>query len=78
MKQRHLAKVFGSALGLCGALVVAFVKGPAVYSGRDNQVSGHSREDYSTADWIKGSVIMITANITWSLWLIMQVHFPFP
>ncbi|KAK2979628.1 hypothetical protein RJ640_020120, partial [Escallonia rubra] len=74
IRERHgVAKVFGSAIGLTGALVIAFVKGPCVSSVIQEQSSDLSTKTYHRGDWIKGSLILLSANITWSLWLIMQV-----
>ncbi|KAK3043897.1 hypothetical protein RJ639_000596 [Escallonia herrerae] len=74
IKERHgAAKVFGSAIGLSGALVIAFVKGPCVSSVIQEQSSDLSTKTYYRGDWIKGSLILLSANITWSLWLIVQV-----
>lgn len=77
------AKVVGSVMGLSGALVYAFVKGPPVNLINWSS-SGHARQsllsgstgigDHSSSrEWIKGSLIMLSANALWSLWLILQV-----
>ncbi|KAK3021239.1 hypothetical protein RJ639_045140 [Escallonia herrerae] len=74
IRERHgAAKVFGSAIGLTGALIIAFVKGPRVSSVIQEQSSDLSPKTYHRGDWIKGSLILLSANITWSLWLIVQV-----
>ncbi|KAM7256027.1 hypothetical protein ACFE04_011768 [Oxalis oulophora] len=73
-----IAKVFGSVLGVSGALVYAFVKGPSIkflnwYSAIQSQIQeSSSTESYSTTDQIKGCLIMLSANTAWSLWLILQ------
>ncbi|KAF8026458.1 hypothetical protein BT93_F3055 [Corymbia citriodora subsp. variegata] len=76
------AKVVGSAMGVSGALVYAFVKGPPVNlinwstSGPARQSppsgSGGISDHSSSGEWIQGSLIMFSANILWSLWLILQ------
>ncbi|KAJ8762099.1 hypothetical protein K2173_007158 [Erythroxylum novogranatense] len=83
LKRVHgIAKVLGSVLGVSGALVFAFVKGPAIRIHnwhpsidelRHHHHQGPSLNTYSrSGDWIKGALIMISANILWSLWLILQ------
>ncbi|CAH2041893.1 unnamed protein product [Thlaspi arvense] len=72
-KERHgLAKVLGSVVGLCGALVFIFVKGPPIFAGNQTDVSEESAKSRSTWDWIKGSLIMLTSITAWSLYLILQ------
>ncbi|KAA8546564.1 hypothetical protein F0562_002697 [Nyssa sinensis] len=66
-----IAKVLGSAVGISGAMVFTFYKGPAIYHGIEKENSDPSTT-YSKADWIKGALLMLAANLTWSLWLIMQ------
>ncbi|KAL3523380.1 hypothetical protein ACH5RR_016214 [Cinchona calisaya] len=71
--QSHgIAKILGSAVGLLGALIFTFVKGPAMYAAIQNNISHYDSKSYSKEDWIKGSLLMLLANLTWSLWLIMQ------
>ncbi|KAJ7969816.1 WAT1-related protein [Quillaja saponaria] len=80
IKHKHgLAKVLGSVVGLSGAMVFAFAKGPPLnfmkwYSATHKQISGTSNTDCSKVECIKGSLIMLSANTAWSLWLILQVH----
>lgn len=79
-KVHGVAKVLGAAVSLSGALVYAFVKGPPLKfmmnwnpssHGQGHQISYHRKE------WIKGSLMMLSANTAWSLWLTLQViiHF---
>ncbi|KAA8546563.1 hypothetical protein F0562_002698 [Nyssa sinensis] len=78
IKQWHgVAKVLGSVVGVSGALVFAFVKGPPIkimnwYPDIHKQNPDISY-DNSKVEWVKGSLIMLSANTAWSLWLIMQV-----
>ncbi|KAM7507895.1 hypothetical protein LguiA_018348 [Lonicera macranthoides] len=71
-----MAKVLGSVVGISGAMVFTFIKGPPLYPEPTlNHISGQSSSNnrtYSKEDWIKGSILMLGANLTWSLWLIMQ------
>ncbi|KAK4600882.1 hypothetical protein RGQ29_010471 [Quercus rubra] len=77
IKQLHgLAKVLGSVVGVSGALVFAFVKGPPInfmhrYTATEKP-NIDSIQGCSTREWIKGSLIMLSANTFWSLWLILQ------
>jgi hypothetical protein len=79
LKQLHgIAKVLGSVVGVSGALVFAFVKGPPIkfmhwYSSTENPNSDSSTQGSSREEWIKGALIMLSANTAWSLWLILQV-----
>jgi hypothetical protein len=84
IKRLHgMAKVLGSVLGVSGALVFAFVKGPPLkfmhwHPATENGQNGNlSTQGSSRGEWIKGSLIMLSANTAWCLWLILQVnHFP--
>lgn len=79
MKHLHgIAKVLGSVVGVSGALVFAFLKGPPIkfmnnwFPGIRQHYADSSTHSYSKGEWIKGSLIMLTANTFWSLWLILQ------
>ncbi|KAG5525116.1 hypothetical protein RHGRI_031707 [Rhododendron griersonianum] len=74
IKQWHgLAKVVGSIVSLSGALVYILVQGPPVYQADPKASSVSSTECYSKGDWMKGTLASISSNISWSLWIIMQV-----
>ncbi|KFK24789.1 hypothetical protein AALP_AA8G025100 [Arabis alpina] len=70
-KSYGVAKVFGSMVGILGALVFAFVKGPSL-------INGHTRKSIpdgnvpSTKDSVKGSITMLAANTCWCLWIVLQ------
>ncbi|CAN1175829.1 WAT1-related protein At1g43650 [Linum perenne] len=66
-KVHGIAKVVGSAVGVSGALVYALVKGPALVNK-----PGSSDHHECCLDWVKGSLIMILANILWSLYIVLQ------
>ncbi|KAK4340876.1 hypothetical protein RND71_039377 [Anisodus tanguticus] len=77
-KSHGIAKVLGSSIGITGALVFAIVKGPQlnfVNCPKGNTRGTHgSNLNYSLKEeWLKGSLVMLLANIIWSLWLILQV-----
>ncbi|XP_016492870.2 WAT1-related protein At1g43650 isoform X4 [Nicotiana tabacum] len=79
IKQSHgMAKVLGSSICVSGALVFALVKGPHLNFmnwSMGNTKGTHSSNFHYTLkeEWIKGSLVMLLANITWSLWLILHV-----
>lgn len=72
-----VAKIVGSATSLIGALVYAFVKGPPIQFINWNHTTTpqHCSSCHHRVDWIKGSIIMLSANTVWSFWLILQVLF---
>nr|KJB59423.1 hypothetical protein B456_009G254000 [Gossypium raimondii] len=72
-----LAKVLGSVISLSGALVFAFVKGPTIkfmnwYPETQNQTADSIAKDHPVGVWIKGCLIMLSANTAWSMWLVLQ------
>ncbi|KAL3641104.1 hypothetical protein CASFOL_016072 [Castilleja foliolosa] len=71
IRETHgVVKVIGSAISLLGALICTFARGPALYS--DNADLHLPKQSYSKKDWVFGSFIILVANSTWCLWLIMQ------
>ncbi|XP_038884292.1 WAT1-related protein At1g43650 isoform X2 [Benincasa hispida] len=81
-KVEGMAKLMGAMIGFSGALVFAFVKGPPMKfmnwypqtnnNNNNNNSNSNSFQPYSTLEWIKGSFTMLSANIAWSLWLVLQ------
>uniref|UniRef100_A0A0A0KEE4 WAT1-related protein n=2 Tax=Cucumis sativus TaxID=3659 RepID=A0A0A0KEE4_CUCSA len=74
-KVEGMAKLVGAIIGFSGALVFAFVKGPPMkfmnwYPQTKNITN--SFQPYSTLEWIKGAFTMLSANIAWSFWLVLQ------
>ncbi|XP_024167127.1 WAT1-related protein At1g43650 isoform X2 [Rosa chinensis] len=76
IKHLHgVAKVLGSVTSLSGAVVYALIKGPPLKfmnwfpENLDHQIHPKSSR---RGEWIKGSLIMLSANTAWSLWLILQ------
>ncbi|KAK6115037.1 hypothetical protein DH2020_007306 [Rehmannia glutinosa] len=66
------AKVLGSVLGISGAMVFTFYKGPHLYSGSKNEAHNLIAMSYTKKEWIKGSLLLVAANLTWAIWLVMQ------
>ncbi|CAH9128371.1 unnamed protein product [Cuscuta epithymum] len=77
-KSEGKAKVVGCILSLFGAMVFTFYKGPVLYPTTTHEEAMQKSHlsvktpAYSKEDWIRGSVLILGANLTWSLWLIMQ------
>lgn len=75
-----VAKVLGVALCLAGVMTIAFYTGPHLNPLIHYRPFGHKTSStsigpaHSKQNWIKGSFIMVTSNITWSLWLVLQVY----
>lgn len=84
IKYKHgLAKILGSVLSLSGAIVFALVKGPELdfikwYPKNENHIINSFTKVHSKRDNIKGSLMMLSANTGWSLWLILQVGILLP
>ncbi|XP_051123977.1 uncharacterized protein LOC127246576 [Andrographis paniculata] len=71
-----VAKVVGSITGLGGAMVFTFYKGPSLYSTHNSsRVNSNSMEETRAADqenWIKGALLLIAGQLSWSIWLTLQ------
>lgn len=75
-----MAKVVGIAACLAGDATIAFYKGPhfkfsyhhshPLSNTSNNMDRGH--HVHSTKSWIIGTFLMLTANILWGLWLVLQ------
>ncbi|CAA0810012.1 WAT1-related protein [Striga hermonthica] len=71
-KKHGWAKILGSVLGISGAMVFTFYKGPHLYSGSNKEAQNLIVKNYSKEEWIKGSLLLLGSNLTWSIWLVMQ------
>ncbi|WOL11191.1 WAT1-related protein [Canna indica] len=73
-----ISKALGVTLCLIGVLTIAFYRGPHIHPLSLHGHFGHSinykanTPPPSMATWIKGSFFVISANITWSLWIVLQ------
>lgn len=67
------AKVFGTIVGLSGAMAFTFFKGPPLRSSGSDKNQEVPAKTYTREEWIIGSILLLAANVTWSMWLIMQV-----
>ncbi|XP_057469202.1 WAT1-related protein At1g43650-like [Actinidia eriantha] len=71
--RRHgVAKVLGCVVGLGGAMVFIFIKGPPLYQGSPNKSSGLPADCNPKTKWVKGSFIMLASTTAWALWHIVQ------
>ncbi|KAF2928731.1 hypothetical protein DAI22_05g005101 [Oryza sativa Japonica Group] len=59
-----IAKLAGVALCFAGVMVLALYKGPALNPLR--------RSSSSRGAWIRGIFLMVLANVTWSIWIVLQ------
>ncbi|CAI9116533.1 OLC1v1017708C5 [Oldenlandia corymbosa var. corymbosa] len=67
-----IAKVTGTVIGLSGAMVMTFYKGPPMYADRGHELSSHPGRAYTREEWIKGAILLLGSSLSWSCWLIMQ------
>ncbi|KAL6890190.1 hypothetical protein ACP4OV_008953 [Aristida adscensionis] len=68
-----VAKVTGVALCLAGVLVIAFYSGPSLSPINHHRAFAvHASDAPNRVQWIKGTFLMVLANITWSLWIVIQ------
>lgn len=76
-----IGKAAGITLCLAGVMTIAFYKGLHIsplyhlHGHRDHNESSADRASApSMATWIKGSLFVIISNLTWSMWLVLQVY----
>uniref|UniRef100_A0ACD5WGS3 Uncharacterized protein n=1 Tax=Avena sativa TaxID=4498 RepID=A0ACD5WGS3_AVESA len=70
-----VAKLTGVALCLAGVLLIAFYVGPSLNPVNHHRVLSAADADGGDAargTWIKGTFLMVLANVTWSLWIVLQ------
>ncbi|XP_075507726.1 WAT1-related protein At5g07050-like [Primulina tabacum] len=79
MKIRCQAKVVGTLITVCGAMLMTLYKGDAINMVWSKYI--HPRQSYApqaTAahatqeDWIKGSILLIIATLAWASFFILQ------
>jgi len=72
------AKVAGVALCLAGVFVLAFYSGPALSPVNPHRAFAAAQASNSNVPsrmtWIKGTFLMVLANVTWALWIVLQVR----
>uniref|UniRef100_A0A0E0DKW4 EamA domain-containing protein n=1 Tax=Oryza meridionalis TaxID=40149 RepID=A0A0E0DKW4_9ORYZ len=72
-----VAKLAGVALCFAGVMVLALYKGPAlnplVNHHHIASFAGDARSSSSSRGaWIRGIFLMVLANVTWSIWIVLQ------
>ncbi|CAH2042007.1 unnamed protein product [Thlaspi arvense] len=67
-----IAKLVGSAVSILGATFFILVKGPPMYHTSHKESSVSFTESSSKGDWLKGSLIATSSNVSWAAWIIMQ------
>ncbi|GJN23756.1 hypothetical protein PR202_gb11434 [Eleusine coracana subsp. coracana] len=71
------AKMTGVVLCLAGVFVIAFYTGPGIspvnhHRAFSSHASG-SNANVARGVWFKWTLLMVLANVAWSLWIILQV-----
>ncbi|CAN6196006.1 unnamed protein product [Urochloa humidicola] len=70
-RPRSLAKIFGTAVCVSGAMAMAFFKGPKLHDLLllvDSPAGGGG-----ISRWVVGALFLVGSSSCWSLWLILQV-----
>ncbi|KAL6655546.1 hypothetical protein ACP70R_006372 [Stipagrostis hirtigluma subsp. patula] len=67
-RPRSLAKIFGTAVCVGGAMAMAFFKGPKLLT--DMNILLHSS---AGGRWLMGALFLVGSSSCWSFWLILQV-----
>ncbi|XP_019174374.1 PREDICTED: WAT1-related protein At1g43650-like isoform X2 [Ipomoea nil] len=76
IRQSHgMAKVLGCLISVSGALVFAFVKGPPVQFIHSSTQPQSQTSTAKSGELVKGPLLMLLANLLWSMWYIMQCLF---
>ncbi|KAM0834545.1 hypothetical protein ACQ4PT_063536 [Festuca glaucescens] len=70
-----IAKLTGVVLCLAGVVLIAFYVGPSLNPVNHHRAlaAAHAEGgDTTRGTWIKGTFLMVLANVTWSLWIVLQ------
>ncbi|TVU26002.1 hypothetical protein EJB05_28526, partial [Eragrostis curvula] len=68
-----IAKVTGIGLCLAGVLVIGLYIGPGISPLNHHRVFPvHSETGARRVEWIKGTFLMVLANMLWSMWIVQQ------
>ncbi|CAM0957681.1 unnamed protein product [Alopecurus aequalis] len=70
------AKLAGVTLCVAGVLVIALYSGPPLSPLNHHRAfAGHAHADGNKqGQWMKGTFLMLLANVTWSLWMVLQAR----
>ncbi|XP_051230949.1 WAT1-related protein At5g64700 [Lolium perenne] len=72
-----VAKLAGVALCIAGVLVIALYAGPPLSPLNHHRAfAGHAHAAVGNkqGQWMKGTFLMLLANVTWSLWIVLQAR----
>ena len=79
-KPRSMAKIFGTAVCVGGAMVMTFLKGPKLlHDSLGVGGAGLDLDDLlllnspASRNWVMGALFLVGSSSCWSLWLIIQV-----
>ncbi|XP_037441466.1 WAT1-related protein At4g30420-like [Triticum dicoccoides] len=78
-KPRSVAKIFGTAVCVGGAMVMTFLKGPnLLHDSLGVDDAGLDLQDLllnspASRKWVTGALFLVGSSSCWSLWLIIQV-----
>ncbi|KAL6864812.1 hypothetical protein ACP4OV_015963 [Aristida adscensionis] len=70
-----MAKLTGVALCLAGVFVLAFYTGPSLSPVNHHRAFAAARSSNVAprrVTWIKGTFLMVLANVTWAIWIVLQ------
>jgi drug/metabolite transporter (DMT)-like permease len=70
-----LAKLAGVSLCLAGVFAIAFYVGPALSPVNHHRAFASSASPAPSGrrtTWIKGTFLIVLANMAWSLWIVLQ------
>ncbi|KAM3296863.1 hypothetical protein ACQJBY_038954 [Aegilops geniculata] len=68
------AKLAGVALCVAGVLVIALYAGPPLNPLNHHRAFAAAMAGGKQGDWMKGTFLMLLANLTWSLWIVLQAR----
>lgn len=73
-----VAKLAGVALCLAGTFTIAFFTGPSISPVNHHRAFASdppaSKAAVPKPVWIRWTLLMVVANMCWSLWIVLQVH----
>lgn len=72
-RPRSLAKIFGTAVCVSGAMAMAFFKGPKLLGDGPNALQLLLHAGGGGGRWVAGALFLVGSSSCWSLWLILQV-----
>ncbi|XP_020177513.1 WAT1-related protein At5g64700 [Aegilops tauschii subsp. strangulata] len=68
------AKLAGVTLCVAGVLVIALYTGPPLNPLNHHRAFAAAMAGGKQGEWMKGTFLMLLANLTWSLWIVLQAR----